>query len=116
MVKIDELMRIEKILLEINNRYKFNLKLGEAVMLQDLLREIGRITNFYFLLQEEFFRKHGDKEKLQEYHNSLKEDNIYFNVSEAIKFINGVYDKLADEELKKIIDSTKFWNQGISSD
>lgn len=108
-------MRIEKILLEINTKYKFNLKLGEAVQLQDMLREVGRITNFYFLLQEEYYRKYGDKNKLKEYHERLKNDDIYLKVTNVMNLIDGIYERLNDEEdkeLKEVIEKTKFWGNG----
>jgi hypothetical protein len=109
MVTINELMTIERFLLEIENRFKFDLSFDKTLKLYKLLKEIGRITNFFFLLQDEYYKKFNDSEKLKEYRNKLSGDRFEFDTDESIKFIDEIYDTTNDEEFKNIVLKNRFW-------
>ena len=111
MTNIEELMKVERILIEINLKEKFNLSFGEVIELENLLRDIGRMTNMFFLLQEEFYKKEGDKDKLKEYHEKLQNDTIRYNLSDAKIFIDGALDKIQSEDVKNIIKPLMFWRK-----
>lgn len=110
MIKIKELMIIERFLLEINNKIKFELSFNDNIKLYEYSKEIGRITNLYFLLQEEFHEKINDTEKLKEYHSKLLNEDIDFNYENVIKFIEKIYNETNNDELKNIVDKNRFWN------
>jgi len=94
MCTVTELMRLEKQLLELNENNRFDIPFGDYIILQNLLKEIGRITNYYFYLQEEYFRGHGDKDKLKEYHDRLTNDEIIYDTNYVEEFIKKVQDNL----------------------
>ena len=110
MITVGNLMILERFLLEIENRFKFDLKLGEAVELYQYLKEIGKITNLFFLLQQEYFRKYGDKEKLEEYHNRLMNDNVKINTHKMIELVKEMSERCDDDEFKEIVAKNKFWD------
>lgn len=109
MIKISELMVIERFLLEIDVRFKFMLDFGKALKLHDYLKDVGRITSYYFLIQEEFQKKYNDIEKLKEYHEKIANSEIEYNVSEIIRFIESINEEYKDDEFKNIIIKNKFW-------
>lgn len=90
MVTIDYLMKLEKELLEINENKTFELSLNDYVTLQQLLDEIGKITNSYFYLQQEYFKKYGDEEKLKTYHDKLKNNEISYDVNKIEEFLKRI--------------------------
>lgn len=87
-VNVKKIMEMEKSLLEIYTNHKFDLSIGDYMKLIKLLREIGEITNVYFELQQEFHETFNDKDKLMEYHNRLKNDEIECDVNGIETFIN----------------------------
>lgn len=109
MTNINELMKVERILIEISLKEKFNLSFGEVIELENLLKDIGRMTNMFFLLQEEFYKKEGDKDKLKEYHEKLQNDTVPYNLTDAKRLIEGVIPKIQNEEVKTIIKPLMFW-------
>jgi hypothetical protein len=52
MITIGQLMVIERFLLEIDVRFKFELSFSEALKLYNYLKDVGRITNLYFNLMD----------------------------------------------------------------
>ena len=109
MIKLNDLMIIERFLLEIDIRFKFMLDFNEALKLYDYLKDIGRITNYSFLIQDEFQKKYNDIEKLKEYHEKIVNSEIDYNISEVIRFIESVMERYKDEEFENIILKNKFW-------
>ena len=87
MAKINDLMKIEKSLLEINANHKFELPFDDFITLTDMLEDIGRITNYYFYLQEGFYDKYKDNDKLKEYHKRLENDDLSYNTDSANEFL-----------------------------
>jgi len=109
MVKLKMLMVIERFLLEIDIRFKFMLDFGRALKLHDYLKDIGRITSYSFLIQDEFQQKYNDLEKLKEYHDKIMDSEIEYNISEVVKFIEDINEEFKDEEFDNIILKNKFW-------
>ena len=109
MIKLKDLMTLERILLEIDVRFKFKLDFGNALKLYNYLKEVGRITSYAFLLQDEFHKKFGDIEKLKEYHNEIMKNEIEFDCTDIEKFIDYVYMIHGDEEFVNIVSEIKFW-------
>jgi len=102
---IQRLMSIEKALLEIDSRYKFDLPFNDAIKLNKLLGDVGSITNYFFEIQSEYAEKYGDYDKLKEYHEKLMEEEIEYNRDEAILFISKVYNLVEDNEFKEMVDN-----------
>ena len=108
-VTIKQLMTLERILLEINTKYKFELEFSDAYNLYESLKEIGKITNYFFLLQDEFRQANNDLEKLKEYHNKLMESEVDYNHVETINLIDTLKEYLNKEELNELVNKLKFW-------
>ena len=53
-IKLKELMVLERILLEFDVKYKFELDFGDAYKLHAYLNKVGKITSYAFLIQDEF--------------------------------------------------------------
>ena len=53
MITVKNLMSIERILLEIYTKHRFELEFNSAYKLYNYLRVIGRITNYSFQIQDE---------------------------------------------------------------
>lgn len=93
-VRIDNVMKLEKVLLQIEDEYKFKLDLGELLTLKELLSEISRITEIFFDVQLEYYRKYKDDELLEKYQEKLLNDKIEFNVKKYMSFINKIEERL----------------------
>jgi len=109
LVTVNELMTIERFLLEIDARLKFTLSFSDACKLYDYLKNVGRITNIYFELLEEFYRKYPDKDKVNGYKNKISGDKLEFNIEEVQKFVDDVFDTTEDEEFKNIVLKNRYW-------
>lgn len=86
-ITVNNLMKLEKQLLEINDKMMFELSIADYLKLETFLKEIGRITNTYFFLQNEFYKRYGDKEKLKEYHDRILNEEFEYNTKEVKEFI-----------------------------
>ena len=109
LVTVNELMTIERFLLEIDARLKFTLSFSDACKLYNYLKDVGRITNIYFELLEEFYRKYPDKDKISEYKNKISGDKLEFNIEEIQKFIDNVFNTAEDDEFKNIVLKNRYW-------
>ena len=109
MTTIGELMVIERFLLEIDARFKFELSFSEAFKLYNYLKDVGRITNLYFNLQNEHYAKFNDLVTLQEYKNKISADKIEFDTDEIKNFIDGIYERTDNLEFKNIVLKNRFW-------
>ena len=108
-IKVEDLMCLERLLLEIDMRHKFDLSFEDAYMLYTSLKEVGKITSYFFLIQSEFNKKYNDNDKLMEYHNKLMNDTISFDKDEIIQFVDRIINEYGDDELKEVMNTIKFW-------
>ena len=111
-ITVNNLMILERLLLEIDARLKYEMNFGDAYTLYKLLKEVGRITSYAFLIQDEYHKKFNDVEKLKEYHKMIMESEITTDTDyrDIIEFIEYVSFKFKDEEFDKILNNIKFWN------
>lgn len=86
-VTVNELMKLEKSLLMLYTNHKFDLSFNDYLKIMRMLKEIGKVTDSFFLLQQEYYKANGDKDKLQEYHDRLINDKIEYNVEEIEGFL-----------------------------
>jgi len=111
-ISISNLMILERLLLEIDVRFKYEMNFGDAYTLHKLLKEVGKITSYAFLIQDEYHKKFNDVDKLKEYHTMIMESEITLDgdYREIIKFIEYVNSKFKDEEFDKLLNNIKFWS------
>ena len=109
MITVEKLMVVERFLLEIENRFKFDLSFENVRVLYDYLKTVGRVTNLFFQLQEQHYNKFKDKDKLKAYHDKLMKEETYLDVSKMLRFIDWMTDTVDDEEFKNIVAKNKFW-------
>lgn len=110
MISIKELMGLERILLEIETKFKFSLNFSDAYLLHTYLIEVGKITSYSFLIQDEFNEKFNDLDKLKEYHDKIMNSSIEFlEEKEIIEFIVKIEKLLNNEELTKLILNIGWW-------
>lgn len=109
MISLKKLMVLEKILLECDMKVKFELNFDDAYKLYTHLRDVGRITDYAFLLQDQFSKKFNDNDKLKEYHDNIMESEIDFNTFEIEHFIDNVAEKTKNEEFRNIVHKYAYW-------
>ena len=109
MVKIKDLMTIERILLEIYTKHKFDLDFNTSYKLYNYLRVIGRITNYSFQIQEEYFQTIKDEEKMKAFHEKILNGEVEYDWIETTTFIDKVVDELNNDEINKIVNNLRFW-------
>ena len=109
MITVKNLMVIERILLEINSKHKFELSFNTAYRLAEFLRVIGRITNYSFLLQDEFNRKTINNDERVEYHIKILNSEVDYEWTKAASFIGEIMEELKNEDLNKLVNELKFW-------
>ena len=108
-IYITEAMTVEKLLLEIDSRFKFDLSFNDELKLYNYLKEIGNLTNFFFYIQDEFSRRYPDKEKVKAYNRKLMSEKIEFDLSGAEDFIDRVFEETDDKEFKDTVLKNRFW-------
>ena len=108
-IKLKELMVLERILLEFDVKYKFELDFGDAYKLYSYLTKVGKLTSYAFLIQDEFHNKYNDTEKLKEYHNKIMDSTVYFNYGDIVKFIDELNERFKDEKISSLILNNTFW-------
>jgi uncharacterized protein YjaZ len=110
MIKLKDLMKIERILLEIDAHFKFELPFSDAWELHNYLIKVGKITSYAFLIQDEFNEKFKDTEKLKVYHDKVMENSVQLKcLKELIKFIEKLQKEINNKDLDKLISSIKWW-------
>ena len=102
-------MVIERILLEINSKYRFELSFNTAYKLAEFLRVIGRITNDSFLIQDEFSRKTINNDERVEYHVKILNSEVDYDWTKAASFIGEIMEELKNEDVNKLVNELKFW-------
>lgn len=108
-ISVKDLMSLERILLEMTARMKYDLDFSDAYRLYASLRDVGRITSYAFLIQEEFQRDFNDKEKLEAYHEKVMKSSVEFDYKEVASFIDRVEKEYENEGFSKIVELFKFW-------
>ena len=109
MITVKNLMVIERILLEINSKYRFELSFNTAYKLAEFLRVIGRITNYSFLIQDEFSRKTINNDERVEYHVKILNSEVDYEWTKAASFIGEIMEELKNEDVNKLVNELKFW-------
>lgn len=102
-------MVVERLLLEIENRFKFDMGFDDVRILYQHLKDIGRITNLFFALQEEYYDKFKDKDKLKEYHDKLLNEDINIDITDVAKFIEWIANTNLDNDFRDMVEKNKFW-------
>lgn len=110
-IRLSDLMVLERLLLEIDVRYKFDLGFDEAYKLYAYLKRVGAITNYMFLLQDEYYKKYDDKDKLKEYHDRITKDKVEVEYEDITRFIDAAETVYGDEEFKELVNSLRFWGE-----
>lgn len=108
MTNINEIIKIEEMLLKIDNSCKFNLTLYQNIRLSDYLEKIGKMTNIYFELQNDYYKLNGE-EMFKEYHNKLVSEELFIDIEPFKMFIDELSITLYDNELFKEIYLLRFW-------
>ena len=109
-MKVRNLMFLERILLEIESKFKFELDFNDAYKLHNYLITVGKVTSYMFLIQDEFNEKYNDIDKLKEYHSKVIESSVDFaEESNVIEFIERVQDIIKDDELNTLIHKIRYW-------
>lgn len=85
-VTIKDVIKIEKTLLEIEERYKFVLDFNDVVTLNKLIKEIGEITELFFNLQIEYGEKYQDAKLLSEYKDKISNNKFELDTQKYINF------------------------------
>ena len=109
MITVKNLMVIERILLEINSKYRFELSFNTVYKLAEFLRVIGRITNYSFFLQDEFSRKTINNDERVEYHVKILNSEVDYDWTKAASFIGEIMEELKNEDVNKLVNELKFW-------
>lgn len=102
-------MGLERILLEIETKFKYGLEFNDAYKLHEYLIKVGKITSYAFLIQDEYGQKY-DMEKLKEYHDKVFDSSVELNdEKDIIKFIEDIQEKIKDDGLNSIILNVRYW-------
>jgi len=109
MITIKNLMAIERILLEIYTKHKFELEFNSAFKLYNYLRIIGRITNYSFQIQDEFIQSTADKEKMKDFHEKVLNGEVEYDWVNAASFIGELMEELKNDEINEMVNKLKFW-------
>ena len=98
MANIINFTHAERILLEIDDKHKFKLSFNEMLKLRDYLKIIGELTNFYFNIQSDFFKKTQDVKELEKFNNRISKEEIEidFDFDKFVSFINEIATKIND--------------------
>lgn len=106
MANIIKFTEAERILLEIDDKHKFKLSFNEMLKLRDYLNVIGNITDFYFNIQSDFFKKVQDVKELEKFNNRISKEEIEidFDFDKLVSFINEIAAKINDDELNHLLD------------
>lgn len=109
MITVKNLMIIERILLEIYTKHKFELNFNIVYKLYDYLRVIGRITNYSFQIQDEYYQTTKDEEKLKAFHENVLNGEVDYDWGKAAMFIGELMEELKNDEVNEMVNKLKFW-------
>ena len=108
MITIKNLMTLERILLEINIKYKFELSFNSAYKLHNYLTEIGRITNYSFQIQDEYYQTTKDEEKMKAFHEKVLNGEVDYDWVDVASFIGELMEELKNDEVNEMVNKLKF--------
>lgn len=109
MITIKNLMSLERILLEINVKHKFELSFNSAYKLYKHLIEIGRVTNYSFQVQDEFSQIAKDKDEMKSFHEKIINDEVEYDWENTVSFIDELMEELKNNEVNEMVNKLKFW-------
>ena len=109
MITIKNLMTIERILLEIYTKHRFELNFKSAYKLYNYLRVIGRITNYSFQIQEEYYQIIKDENKMGVFHEKILNSEVEYDWVNAASFIGELMEELKNNEINEMVNKLKFW-------
>lgn len=109
MITVKNLMSIERILLEIYTKHKFELDFNSVYKLYNYLRVIGRITNYSFQIQDEYCQTTKDEEKMKAFHEKVLNGEVDYDWSDTALFIGKLMEELKNEEVNEMVNKLKFW-------
>lgn len=108
-IKLNELMILERILLEFDANHKFDLKFNDVYNLHEYLSQVGKITSFAFLIQDEHYNTFNNAEKLKAYHEQIMNSSVELHYKPIVQFIEHINQKLKDDKINEFIEKNKFW-------
>lgn len=109
MVTVNEIMVLERLLLEIEERFKFKMSLSDVSELYEHLKNVGKITNLFFGLQDNYYKRYKNSERLKKYHDRLINGKVKFETEGITEFIDAVASSFVDDEFYELVKKNKFW-------
>lgn len=97
MITIKDILKYEGMLLQIEEKFKFEMPFNDAYRVKYLLSKLGDVTNYLFALQDDFYEKYHDTDKLKKYHDKLMGGHV--NASHDL----GIDEELLKEMVKDIV-------------
>ena len=106
MATINKFIDAERILLEIDDKYKFKLSFNDMLKLRDYINSVGELTSFYFNIQSDFFKKTQDINELSKFNDRISNEEIDtdLNFDELKKFINRIVNQIGSNDLYNLLD------------
>lgn len=109
MITIKNLMTIERILLEIYAKYKFELSFNANYNLYKYLKEIGSITNYSFQVQDEYSRTTNYVNEMKAFHEKVLNGEVDYDWTKVAEFIGEIMGELKNDEVNEMVNKLKFW-------
>lgn len=109
-ISVKRLMELERILLEIDARVKFDLTLSEAFELYSHLRDVSRATNFVFNIQEEYnARIRPTQDEMKKYHDNVMGSTLELDYGKVTDFIDRICAEHENGAIREVIAKFRFW-------
>lgn len=108
-ITIKEIIEIECLLLMIEDKYKFKITFSNALKLDEMLEEIGKYSNKYFMLMNEYPKELANTIPNMEqatinlyvklYNDKILAEELDINVNDSLLFINEIAHLFEDVEM-----------------
>lgn len=108
-ITIKEIIEIECLLLMIEDKYKFKITFSNALKLDEMLDEIGKYSNKYFMLMTEYPKELANTIPNMEqatinlyvklYNDKILAEELDINVNDSLLFINEIAHLFEDAEM-----------------
>lgn len=108
-ITIKEIIEIECLLLMIEDKYKFKITFSNALKLDEMLEEIGKYSNKYFMLMNEYPKELANTIPNMEqatinlyvklYNDKILAEELDINVNDSLLFINEIAHLFEDAEM-----------------
>lgn len=108
-ITIKEIIEIECLLLMIEDKYKFKISFSNALKLDEMLEEIGKYSNKYFMLMTEYPKELANTIPNMEqatinlyvklYNEKILAEELDINVNDSLLFINEIAHLFEDVEM-----------------